>query len=63
MKDSENPKFLYSLTDTTLLLQVANGTIDPLELAKLELVARGLGKSGEWVGFDQAKKEWEEAAQ
>lgn len=52
--DDENPRFLFTMTFTTLLLQIAEGKIDARELAKKELANRGLGKKGEWVGFDKA---------
>jgi len=56
--DERNPDHIFSLTDTTLLLNAVNGTIDLLQLAKNELAARGLNDTGTWVGFEAAKKIW-----
>ena len=60
MKDEENPKYMFSLTHTALLLDIIEGRIDPVELAKQEIVDRGLGKGGGWVGFVEARKIWGE---
>ena len=56
--DEENPRFIFSLTHTSLLLDIAEGKIDSVELAKREIAARGLDKDGKWIGFDQAEKFW-----
>jgi hypothetical protein len=50
LSDDENPHFLFSTTHHTLLVQIASGQIDPLQLAKTELKNRGLSKTGEWNG-------------
>lgn len=39
---------------TRLLAAAARGEIDLNDLARTELVARGLGPDGRWVGFDAA---------
>jgi hypothetical protein len=56
--DETNPKFLFHTTHTKLVKAVATGSLDARELAKREMANRGLGKNGEWVGFDEAAKEW-----
>lgn len=56
--DEQNPQYLYSTTHIKLLTQIAKGKIDANKLAKAEMANRGMGKSGKWVGFDKAKKEW-----
>jgi hypothetical protein len=54
--DTTNPAFLYSTTATPLLLAIAASLIDPVLLARRELVNRGLDADGEWVGFDEARR-------
>ena len=61
MKDDKNPKFIFALTDTDLLLDIAKDQLNPVELAKQELANRGLGSNGEWMGFPEAKKFWNQA--
>jgi hypothetical protein len=56
--DDLNPKYIFSLTATVLLMAIAKGEIKPVKLSKRELANRGIGKGGFWVGFDNAKKEW-----
>ena len=58
ISDERNPDHIFSLSDTALLLNAVNGTIDLLQLAKNELAARGLNDGGAWVGFEAAKKIW-----
>ncbi len=58
MKDDDNPQFIFSLTNTELLLQIANNKLDAVYLAKKELINRGIGKSGTWSGFAEAAKQW-----
>ena len=52
LPDDKNPEFLFSTTDTELLVQIVNEDIDPNLLAHRELQKRGLNKEGRWVGFD-----------
>lgn len=47
--DDKNPTFLFSLTHTELLVAIANGTIDPVALAKKELENRYLDNNGKHV--------------
>jgi hypothetical protein len=50
--DEENPLFLFSQTDEGLLLEIVNGRIDPIELAKMEMHNRGLDiRTGKWIGW------------
>lgn len=53
--DDLNPKYLFSITATELLVQIASGKVDANQLAKDELRARGLNFSGVWVGFKETK--------
>lgn len=56
--DADNPEYLFSCVSADLVVQIANGDIDVLAYAKKEMANRGLDCKGDWVGFDQAKKEW-----
>jgi len=56
LSDELNPRFIFSLTYTELLIKAINGEIDLVQLAKAELANRGLDKNGQWVGFEEAKK-------
>lgn len=49
--DELNPKYLFTLTYTDLLVQICHGQINPVELAENELAQRGLDVSGRFVGF------------
>ena len=51
--DDENPIFLFSLTNTKLLVQIVKGEIDAVELARLQLKNRGLNEEGSWIGFSK----------
>ena len=50
---SSGKEFLQT-ANTSILVMAVNGEIDLNELAKEELVNRGLDKNGQWVGFDEA---------
>jgi len=56
--DDLNPEYVFSTIHTELLLKLAIGAANAQELACKTMASRGLGRNGEWVGFDQAKKEW-----
>ncbi|TAH43640.1 MAG: hypothetical protein EYC69_02180 [Bacteroidetes bacterium] len=58
MKDDDNPQFIFSSTNTELLLQIANDKLDAVYLAKKELINRGISKNGTWSGFAVAAKQW-----
>lgn len=47
-------KDFLQTADTAILVMAINGEIDLNELAKEELVNRGLDKNGKWIGFDEA---------
>lgn len=50
--DCLNPLFLYSQCHRDILLDIVNGKIDPVEMARHEMRARGLDlKTGRWVGW------------
>lgn len=51
LQDELNPDLLFNSTYTELLVQIANGEIDAVELAKLQLKNRGLNLQGKWIGF------------
>ncbi len=44
------------IAEAKVLAAVARGEIDLNRIAREELANRGLGKNGEWVGFEQARK-------
>ena len=58
MKDEQNPNFIFSTTNTELLLKVVNRDVDIIEIAKKELADRGMGRHGQWIGFSDAKEYW-----
>lgn len=58
MTDDENPRFMFTATNTKLLVKIASGKINAQEYAKMEMTNRGFGKKGEWIGFDEAKNLW-----
>jgi len=43
---------------TDLLIAIAKGEFDMAKIAKDVVVGRGLGRRGNWVGFPEAKVEW-----
>lgn len=59
MDDELNPDSMFQTQATALLMQIAKGEIDPIELAKRELANRGIGTDGKWAGFDRAAEQWE----
>ena len=63
IRDEVNPKFVLQGTATELLVQAASGRIDLNELARQELANRGLGRDGEWIGFEAAANYWNERAE
>ncbi len=58
LHDELNPLFIFGMTHNDLLLAIATGKIDAVQLAKEQLAGRGFGKTGTWVGFDRADAEW-----
>ena len=59
LSDDLNPEYMFNMTATEILLQIAKGKIDAVDYAKKQLSNRGIGKSGVWVGFSEAAKQWE----
>lgn len=55
--DDENPLFIFSLTSSKLLAMGIQGEISLMQLAKMQLVARGQNLKGEWVGFEKAEQQ------
>jgi len=49
--DEENCLFIFSQTDTSLLVDILSGATDARELARLELRNRGRNDKGEFIGF------------
>ena len=58
LSDDRNPEYIFTLTDTGLLLDIAAGKIDVQELVRKELAGRGVNDAGAWIGFDNAFKFW-----
>ncbi len=55
-EDARNPAYLFQNIHTELLVRIASGDLNALQLAKAELANRGLDvRTGKWVGFDTAK--------
>ena len=50
--DDQNPKYMFGLTTTDLLVAIVKKHIDPAELAYKELRNRRLDSNGKWVGFN-----------
>ena len=58
LRDELNPLFVFQMTHNELLVAIATGKLDAVQLAREELANRGMGKAGSWVGFDSAEAEW-----
>ncbi len=58
LRDELNPLFVFQMTRNELLVAIASGKLDAVQLAREELANRGRGKAGTWVGFDRAEIEW-----
>lgn len=58
MRDDENPEFLFAITNTKLVLDIALKKMDVIKIAKEEMIKRGFDKRGKWIGFEEAKKIW-----
>ena len=58
LPDDLNPLFLFQMTHNDLLVAIATGKLDAVQLAREELANRGIGKAGTWVGFERAAFEW-----
>ncbi len=53
--DDLNPRYLFQLTATQLLVEALKADIDLDYLVRLELANRGVDQEGNWVGFDKSK--------
>ena len=53
--DDYDPRFMFSMIKTGLLVAAVRGEIDVQDLVKKELANRGLDWSGKWIGFAEAK--------
>ena len=58
LRDELNPLFVFSMTHNDLLIAIATGKLDAVQLARETLAGRGIGEGGVWVGFDRADAEW-----
>jgi hypothetical protein len=58
LSDDDNPKYVFSGKNTTVVAAIANKKVDAVRLAQLELYQRGLDKNGKWIGFDKVKDYW-----
>jgi hypothetical protein len=56
LPDERNLSNLFSMTATEMLVLISSGVVNPINLARLQLAARGLDQSGKWVGFEKAEK-------
>jgi hypothetical protein len=56
LPDALNPRFIFSLTRSELLVDAIKGRLDLDRLARRELANRGLDASGKWVGFAEARR-------
>jgi hypothetical protein len=54
--DDNNPRFIFSTTSTSILVESLKGVFDLNYLVGMELANRGLNKEGDWVGFTEAAK-------
>lgn len=58
MEDELNPDFIFNLTKTELLIKIARGEVDATLSAIKQLIDRGIGTNGKWIGFPQAARDW-----
>ena len=58
--DEENPIFLFNQTDSSLLLDIANGRLDAIQLARIQLQNRGLDtETGRFIGWKKGVPSYE----
>jgi hypothetical protein len=55
-QDELDPRYLFSLTHSQLLVEALKGEFDIRYMVRRELANRGLDNEGKWIGFDKAKK-------
>lgn len=58
--DDKNPDYTFQVTDSDILAMAARGKIDLNQIARKELSQRGLDHHGNWVGFDESNRIYEE---
>ena len=52
LEDELNPLFIMNNVRSELLVQIVSGSIDPVEMARMEMRNRGLDlKTGKWIGW------------
>ena len=51
--ENENPVYLFNSTSKDILLDLINGKIDAVELARIELSNRGLDETGQFIGWNK----------
>lgn len=54
--DDKNINYVFSNTDTDILVQILSEKTDILYYVKKELALRGKDRDGIYVGFEKAKK-------
>lgn len=54
-RDEENPRFILQTIPSSLLIHIANGTLDMKAIAQQELSNRGCDINGNWIGFPKSK--------
>ena len=59
--EERDPKYMFSCTDSSLLIAGVKGEINFIALAKRRLAQCGLDDNGKWIGFHVAEKFWNEA--
>jgi hypothetical protein len=55
-EDGFDPRYIFNLTYTQLLVEALKGEFEFRYLAGRQLANRGLDLEGNWVGFDKAKE-------
>ena len=58
LPDELNPDYMFSMTTTVLLVEIASGKLNAIDYARKELANRGIGLAGIWVGFKDAERQW-----
>ncbi len=60
IEDEINPIFLYSQINSSLLIDIINGKIDPVQFARMEMRNRGLDeKTGKWIGWRKGEDSYQ----
>ena len=56
LSDDDNPEYLFTGINNSILIAAIKGEVDLTKLAKKEMANRGLDLNGEWIGFKAADK-------